>query len=118
VRVKLPLDAAQAEPFLPDRKLDGSGVGINYADALLKPVKLTLEDGRKLALKRRGLKITLTIGDKSGEGLLRRLEHGPDVKDMLRAALAEAARNAGGTLAFEEDGVFLDIPPSLAPGGV
>jgi hypothetical protein len=38
--VKLPLDEAQAEPFLPEQKADGSGVEINYADALLKPVKL------------------------------------------------------------------------------
>ena len=44
MRVKLPLDEAQAAPLLPENKADGSGVGINYADALLKPVKLTLED--------------------------------------------------------------------------
>jgi hypothetical protein len=111
VRVKLPLDAAQAEAFLPERKADGSGVGINYADALLKPVKLTLEDGRKLAFKRRGLKITLTIGDKGGEGLLRRLEHGPDVRDMLRAAIVEAARNAGAEVTFDSEGAFVDLLP-------
>ena len=68
MRVKLPLDEAQAEPFLPEKKSDGSGVGINYADALLKPVKLTLEDGRKVAFKRRGLKITLTLGRQDRRG--------------------------------------------------
>jgi hypothetical protein len=110
MKLKLPLDEAQAEAFLPDRKSDGSGVGINYADALLKPVKLTLEDGRKLAFKRRGLKITLTIGDKSGEGLLRRLENGPDVREMLRAALKDAARNAGASLAIGDEGFSLEVP--------
>ena len=105
MRVKLPLDEAQAAPFLPENKSDGSGVGINYADALLKPVRLTLEDGRKLAFKRRGLKLTMTLGDKTGEGLLRRLQHGPEVKDMVR----EAARNAGAEIHFEGGGVYLDV---------
>jgi hypothetical protein len=112
VKVKLPLDQGQAEAFLPDQKPDGSGVGINYADALLKPVKLVLEDGRKLTFKRRGLKITLTIGDRSGEALLRRLEHGPDVRDMLRAALRDAAQMVGAVLEFESDGVYVETPPA------
>ena len=107
--VKLPLDEAQAEPFLPETKSDGSGVGINYADALLKPVKLTLPDGRKVAVKRRGLKITLAIGDKTGEGLLRRLQHGPEVKVMVREALREAARNAGAEIRFEGGSAYLDV---------
>jgi hypothetical protein len=100
MRVELPLDEAKAEPFLPEKRADGSGVGINYADALLKGVKLTLEDGRKVAFKRRGLKITVTIGDRTGEGLLRRLEHGPDVQAIVREALREAARNAGADIQF------------------
>jgi len=111
MKIKLPLDEAQAEAFLPEHKLDGSGIGINYVDALLKPVKLTLDDGRKVAFKRRGLKITLAIGDKSGEGLLRRLAHGPDVKPMLREALKEAARGAGGQIFFEDGAVYLDPGP-------
>jgi hypothetical protein len=113
MKVKLPLDEAQAEPFLPENKSDGSGVGINYVDALLKPVKLTLEDGRKVAFKRRGLKITLTLGDKTGEGLLRRLQHGPEVKTIVREAVREAARNAGVDITFEGGAAYLD-PDALA----
>lgn len=108
MKVKLPLDEAQAEPFLPENKADGSGVGINYADALLKPVKLTLDDGRKVAFKRRGLKVTLTLGDKTGEGLLRRLQHGPDAKRIVREALREAARNAGAEIHFEGGSAYLE----------
>jgi len=108
VRVKLPLDEVQAAPFLPENKADGSGVGINYADALLKGVKLTLEDGRKLAFKRRGLKLTLTLGDKTGEGLLRRLQHGPEAKEIVREALREAARNAGAEIHFEGGSAYLE----------
>jgi hypothetical protein len=106
--VKLPLDEAQAVPFLPENKSDGSGVGINYADALLKGVKLTLEDGRKVAFKRRGLKLTLTLGDKTGEGLLRRLRHGPEAKEIVREALREAARNAGAEIHFEAGSAYLE----------
>jgi hypothetical protein len=107
--MKLPLDEAQAAGFLPERKSDGSGVGINYADALLKPVKLTLEDGRKVAVRRRGLKITLTLGDKTGEGLLRRLQHGPEVKTIVREALCEAAKNAGAEIHFEGGTAYLEV---------
>jgi hypothetical protein len=80
---------------------DGSGVGINYADAYIKGIKLTLEDGRRVSVKRRGLKLTFTIGDKTGDGLLRRLQHGPDEKNMLREALKEAAANAGASFDVE-----------------
>lgn len=104
MRVTLPVDAAKAESVLPENKTDGSGVGINYADAMLKPVKLTLEDGRKLAFKRRGLKITVSLGDKSGSALLRRIEHGPDVKNIFREALREAATNIGATIHFDDSG--------------
>jgi hypothetical protein len=108
VKVKLPLDETQAAPLLPENKADGSGVGINYADALLKPVKLTLDDGRKVAFKRRGLKLTMTLGDKTGEGLLRRLEHGPDAKAIVREAIREAAKNAGAEITFEGGGAWLE----------
>ena len=112
MKLKLPVDEAQAAPFLSEGRPDGSGVGINYADALLKPVKLALDDGRKVAFKRRGLKITLTIGDRSGEGLLRRLQHGPDERTMLREALREAARKAGAEITFEGGAVYLDPDPT------
>ena len=108
MKVKLPLDEVVAAAFLPENKADGSGVGINYADALLKPVKLTLEDGRKLAFKRRGLKLTLTLGDKTGEGLLRRLEYGPDAKTIVREAIREAAQNAGADVTFEGGAAYLE----------
>src|SRR5262245_42782869 len=75
MRITIPIDEAQAEAHLPEAKPDGSGVGINYADQILKPFKQTLPDGRKLLAKRRGLKLTVTIGDKAGEAILRRLEY-------------------------------------------
>jgi hypothetical protein len=109
MRVTIPVDEAQAETYLPGVKPDASGVGINYADQILKPFKQTLPDGRKFLAKRRGLKITMTIGDKVGEAILRRLDHGPDVKDMFRKALEEAARNAGATVVFEPNTIHIDL---------
>ena len=109
MRVRIDIDEAQADAHLPEAKPDGSGVGVNYAEQMLKAFKLTLPDGRKLHARRKGLKITLTIGDKSGEGILRRLEHGPDVKNIFRKALDEAARNAGASIEFQPNIIHLDI---------
>ena len=101
---------------LPDRALpendeDASGVGVNYADAVLKAMKTTLDDGRKVLAKRRGLKITLKIGDAKGEGLMRRLEHGPDAREILRKALAEAGEAAGVAVEIENGKIYLSPPP-------
>ena len=111
MRVTIPIDEDAADAFLPPRKPDGSGVGVNYADQILKPFKQTLADGRKLAAKRRGLKLTLIIGERQGEAIMRRLDHGPDEKTIFRKALLEAARNAGAALVFERGAVQLDVPP-------
>src|SRR5262245_19063849 len=106
----IPIDETAAEANHPTRKLDGSGFGINYADAFVKGLKVTLPDGRKVLCKRRGLKLTLTIGDRTGEGLMRRLQHGPDERTILREALMEAARNAGATITFAPGAVVLEPP--------
>ncbi|MGH9323576.1 MAG: hypothetical protein ACRD21_11075 [Vicinamibacteria bacterium] len=109
VRVELGPENKDAEKLLPSVKDDGSGVGINYADAYIKGVKVTLEDGRKVSIKRRGLKLSVTIGERTGDGLLRRLEHGPDEKDVLRKALEEAAKNAGAAFAVENGRMVLTL---------
>ena len=109
MRVTINVDETLVDGYLPGARPDDSGVGINYADQVLKAFKLTLADGRKLAARRRGLKITISIGDTQGEGLLRRIEHGPDVKTIFREALAEAARNAGAMVGFAPGEVYLDL---------
>ena len=91
MRVRLADEATDIDKFLPEQREDNSGVGINYVDAYLKVFKTKLDDGRKVLCKRRGLKITLKVGESSGEGLMRRIEHGPDVRSILQHALAEAA---------------------------
>jgi hypothetical protein len=109
MRVTIPVDEKLADSHLPENKTDGSGVGVNYADQILKLFKMTLEDGRKLLAKRKGLKITITIGDKQGEAILRRLDHGPEVKNIFRKALEEAARNAGASVVFDTGAIHLDL---------
>ena len=109
MRVRIAEEDPKAENFLPSARPDGSDVGVNYADAYLKAFKVTLDDGRKVSCKRRGLKLTLKIGDEQGEGLLRRLEHGPDVRALLRMALEEAAHAAGATLVVEDGVIYLDL---------
>jgi len=85
-----------AKDKLPPTTPDKSGIGVHYVDAYLKPMNAALPDGTRVACKRRGLKVTLKVGlTKKGDGLMRRLTHGPDPVAMLQACLQEAAQAAG-----------------------
>ncbi len=83
-----------AKEKLPPGFRDKSGIGVHYMDAFIAPMNAALPDGARVSCKRKGLKITLRVGAKKGEGLMRRLQVGPDPVVMLKAALAEAAKNA------------------------
>lgn len=109
MRVKLGAVPEEATRLLAEVDDDASGIGVNYADAYLKILKKTLPDGTKVSCKRRGLKLTLKIGERTGEGLMRRLEHGPDVRRILHRALTEAAAGAGAVLTVEDGVVHLDL---------
>jgi hypothetical protein len=91
---------------LPD---DKSGIGVHYVDGYLKPMNVKLEDGTVVKAKRRGLKVTLTVGAKKGDGLMRRLDVSPDPAVMLDAALQEAAQAAGVELNIENGAIFLSL---------
>jgi len=80
---------------LPPKFSDKSGIGVHYTDAFIKPMNTKLPDGTRVGCKRKGLKLTLTVGTKKGEGLMRRLEVSKDPVAMLSAALQEAAKAAG-----------------------
>ena len=109
MRIKL-CDVNPAAPEkLPQFTDDKSGIGVHYVDAYIKPMNLRLEDGTAVKCKRRGLKIVLSAGAKKGEGLLRRLDVGPDPILMLDAALQEAARSAGIELTVENGAIFLGL---------
>jgi len=92
---------------LPAQTDDKSGIGVHYVDAYLKPMNTKLEDGTAVKCKRRGLRITLTAGTAKGDGLMRRLEIGPNPVAMLDAALQEAARAAGLQLTIEDGAIYL-----------
>ncbi|HTR43517.1 MAG TPA: hypothetical protein VMH87_18040 [Pseudomonadales bacterium] len=84
-----------AKDKLPPIFAEKSGIGSHYVDAFLKPMNTKLPDGTRVGCKRKGLKITLTVGTKKGEGLMRRLAVSKDPVVMLDAALQEAAKAAG-----------------------
>ena len=98
---------AAAVGKLPQHTDDKSGIGVHYVDAYIKPMNAKLEDGTVVKCKRRGLKIVLTVGTKKGEGLMRRLDVGPDPVVMLDAALQEAAKAAGVQISVEDGAVFI-----------
>lgn len=107
--VTIAFDQAKADATLRGEMPDGSGVGVNYVDVICKASKLTLPDGRKLLLKRKGLKLTLAVGDKQGEALLRRLDHGPDVRTIIVKALEQAALAAGARARLDPGALRLDV---------
>jgi hypothetical protein len=94
---------------LPEFAADKSGIGAHYVDAYIKPMNTKLEDGTVVKCKRRGLKIVLSAGANKGEGLMRRLEKGPDPVVMLRAALDEAAAAAAIELSVEDGALFIGL---------
>ena len=97
-----------AQEKLPHQSDDKSGIGVHYIDAYVKPMNATLEDGTRVKCKRRGLKISLAVGEKKGDGLMRRIDVSRDPIVMLDAALQEAARAAGVVLSIENGAIFID----------
>ena len=94
---------------LPRFTEDKSGIGVHYVDAYLKPMNAKLEDGTAVKCKRRGLKVSLAVGEKKGDGIMRRLQFGPDPVVMLDAALQEAARAAQIELSIESGSIFISL---------
>ena len=80
---------------LPPKIQDKSGIGVHYVDAFIAPMNTTLPDNTRVSCKRKGLRVTLRVGAKKGDGLMRRLQVSPNPVVMLDAALQEAAKAAG-----------------------
>ena len=109
MKVRIAEENREAEALIPPSEPDGSKIGANYADAYLKALNVEVPGGPKVSAKRKGLKVLLQIGEKKGEGLMRRLEHGPDVKVILRKALEEASAAAGARFSVESGTVYLEL---------
>ncbi len=92
---------------LPPGFRDKSGIGVHYVDAFIAPMNAALPDGARVSCKRKGLKLTLRIGAKKGDGLMRRLQVSPDPVVMVRAALDEAAKNAGVQLQITDTEILI-----------
>jgi hypothetical protein len=84
-----------AKEKLPPGFRDKSGIGVHYVDAYIAPMNASLPDNVRVSCKRKGLKLTLRVGTKKGDGIMRRLEVSRDPVVMLQAALQEAAKAAG-----------------------
>src|SRR5262245_34721046 len=97
-----------AKDKLPPKSIEKSGIGVHYTDAFLKPMNTKLPDGTRVACKRKGLKIMLTVGTKKGEGLMRRIDVSRDPVIMLKAALEEAAKGAGVSLKLTDTEIFVE----------
>jgi hypothetical protein len=102
------IDLEAADKLAPEVN-DKSGIGVHYMDAFLKPMNTKLEDGTRVSCKRKGLKVTLRVGSSKGDGLMRRLDVSRDPRVMLRAALQEAAEEAGNGLDITESEILISL---------
>jgi hypothetical protein len=107
---------AAAKEKLPPSFSDKSAIGVHYTDAFLKPMNTKLPDGTRVSCKRKGLKITLAVGTKKGEGLMRRIDVSKDPVAMLAAALQEAAKGAGIKLKITDKEISVDGFATPTPG--
>jgi hypothetical protein len=96
-----------AREKLPSVFRDKSGIGVHYVDAFIAPMNATLPDNLRVSCKRKGLRITLRVGTKKGDGLMRRLDVSSDPVVMLEAALQEAAKAAGVELKLTETEILI-----------
>lgn len=117
MKLELAPENLAATDMLRPEKNDRSGVGVHYVDAYLKPLKagVILPDGRKFSAKRRGLKVTLSLGTAKAEGLMRRLAVSRDPVVMLRAALDEAGAKLSARVTAEGGKLFLETADSATP---
>jgi hypothetical protein len=104
-----------AKDKLPPAFTEKSGIGVHYMDAFIKPMNTKLPDGTRIGCKRKGLKVTLTVGTKKGDGLMRRIDVSKDPVVMLNAALQEAARAAGLELKITDSEILVTPPTAVAP---
>tara|TARA_B100001750_G_scaffold79778_1_gene63390 strand:- start:829 stop:1158 length:330 start_codon:yes stop_codon:yes gene_type:complete len=109
MKIRIADENPAAAELIPPNQPDASGIGVNYTEAYLKVIDMELEPGKKVTCKRKGLMITLTIGDKTGEALMRYIEDGPDVKNILRRAIENAAEDAGAKFLVEDGTIYLEI---------
>jgi hypothetical protein len=98
-----------AKEKLPPTFRDKSNIGVHYVDAFIAPMNATLADpaATRVSCKRKGLRVTLRVGTKKGDGLMRRLAVSADPVVMLEAALQEAAKAAGVGLRITATEIFL-----------
>lgn len=96
-----------AKEKLPPTFTDKSGIGVHYVDAYVAPMNAALPDGTRVSCKRRGLRVTLKVGTKKGDGIMRRLQVSPDPVVMLQACLQEAATAAGVQLQVTDSEILI-----------
>ena len=106
-RIQLATIPEEVDMTLPPNRPDGSRLGVNYADAFGKKLNGTLADGRPVIYKRRGLQLTLTLGDQSASAIMDRLAGREDPVTILHQTLTKIADQLGYDYAYENRSVYL-----------
>ena len=96
-----------AREKLPSVFRDKSGIGVHYVDAFIAPMNASLPENLRVSCKRKGLRVTLRVGTKKGDGIMRRLAVSADPVVMLKAALQEAAKAADVQLEITDSEILI-----------
>jgi hypothetical protein len=96
-----------AREKLPSVFRDKSGIGVHYVDAFIAPMNASLPENLRVSCKRKGLRVTLRVGTKKGDGIMRRLDVSADPVVMLKAALQEAAKAADVQLEITDSEILI-----------
>ena len=91
----------------PKNKADGSEIGINFVDAYIKPLNKAQYLGQAIKAKRRGLKVTVQLGESKGEAIMRAADHEFDVEKTTYQVLRDAFAQLGKEICFQEKSFFM-----------
>lgn len=106
-KIKIAEIPEEVDLALPKHRPDGSRIGVNYADAFGKKLAgSALPDGRTLSYKRRGLQLTLTLGDQAASALMDRLAGKEDPETILQQTMGNLAGQLGYGFLYEDRTVY------------
>src|SRR5687767_6122627 len=107
-KIKVASIPDDVDQSLPAGRPDGSKIGVNYADAFGRHLNTTLPDGRALSYKRRGLQITLALGEQTASALMNRWEGKEDPVTILQQTLGKIAEQLGYRFSYDDRTVYFE----------
>ena len=98
----------EVDELLPPGRSDGSRIGVNYSDAFGKCLNVTLAEERIVHYKRRGVEVTLALGEQVARTMIDRATGNEDAEAINRQTLTRLAAQLGCRYVYEDRTVILE----------